>query len=122
MKYIEKQQEPCVFTNWKAQANDDWQPKYEYLSGEIKKAVKDTLMSEQGYICCYCERRLTKSDSHIEHFRPQRICVVSFPAISRETTMAYSVSFGQPFDIFLEHTREIKLQLYVFLTIDCNPL
>lgn len=29
------------------------------------------LMAEQGYICCYCERRLTNDDSHIEHFRPQ---------------------------------------------------
>jgi uncharacterized protein (TIGR02646 family) len=28
-------------------------------------------MEEQGHICCYCERRLTDNDSHIEHFRPQ---------------------------------------------------
>ena len=28
-------------------------------------------MKEQGYICCYCERRLTEDDSHIEHFKPQ---------------------------------------------------
>lgn len=28
-------------------------------------------MKEQGYICCYCERRLTDDDSHIEHFKPQ---------------------------------------------------
>jgi len=28
-------------------------------------------MTEQGYICCYCECRLIAGDSHIEHFRPQ---------------------------------------------------
>ena len=28
-------------------------------------------MKEQGHICCYCERRLTDGDSHIEHFNPQ---------------------------------------------------
>ncbi len=28
-------------------------------------------MKEQGYLCCYCERRLLENDSHIEHLRPQ---------------------------------------------------
>lgn len=41
------------------------------LSGETKKAVKKTLMQEQGYLCCYCECRVGDDDSHIEHFRPQ---------------------------------------------------
>jgi len=71
MKYIVKQQEPQPFSQWKALANDDWQPTYSVLSGETKKAVKDALMVEQGYICCYCECRLADNDSHIEHFRPQ---------------------------------------------------
>jgi uncharacterized protein (TIGR02646 family) len=28
-------------------------------------------MEEQGFICCYCERRLEERESHIEHLRPQ---------------------------------------------------
>lgn len=71
MKYIAKQHEPQVFTDWKAMANDNWQPSYESLSGTTKRAVKLALMNEQGHICCYCERRLTEEDSHIEHLRPQ---------------------------------------------------
>ncbi len=71
MKYIEKGKEPEAFTEWKALANDDWQPTYDDLSGDTKEAVKDALMGEQGRICCYCERRLTDNDSHIEHLRPQ---------------------------------------------------
>jgi uncharacterized protein (TIGR02646 family) len=71
MKHIVKQDEPLAFTDWKALSNDDWKPTYSDLSGETKKAVKDTLMAEQGHICCYCERRLMDNDSHIEHFRPQ---------------------------------------------------
>ena len=71
MKYIEKQVEPSLFTDWKALANDDWQPTYDDLSGNEKKAVKQKLMAEQGYICCYCERQLMDNDSHIEHFKPQ---------------------------------------------------
>ena len=71
MKYIEKQVEPILFTEWKALANDDWQPTYDDLSGNEKKAVKYALMAEQGFICCYCERQLIDNDSHIEHFKPQ---------------------------------------------------
>jgi uncharacterized protein (TIGR02646 family) len=71
MKPIVKQREPDEYTQWKALANEDWQPAYCDLSGEVKKAVKDALMAEQGWICCYCERRLTDNDSHIEHYRPQ---------------------------------------------------
>ncbi len=71
MKHIIKCSEPQAFADWKALANEDWQPSYDDLSGYSKKAVKDGLMEEQGYLCCYCERRLTPEDSHIEHLRPQ---------------------------------------------------
>lgn len=71
MKYILKRKAPVEFTGWKGMTCEDWQPTYEVLSGNVKKAVKTSLMGEQGYICCYCERRLTDDDSHIEHFRPQ---------------------------------------------------
>ena len=71
MKYIAKQDEPQVFTDWKLQVNDDWHPAYDDLRGDAKKAVKNALMTEQGFICCYCERQLTEDDSHIEHFQPQ---------------------------------------------------
>jgi len=71
MKHIQKYQEPHALAEWKALANDDWQPTYDDLSGEPKIELKNSLMREQGYLCCYCERRLTDSDSHIEHFQPQ---------------------------------------------------
>lgn len=71
MKHIVKQGEPEAFLDWKALANEDWMPTYDDLAGETKKTVKGALMEEQGYICCYCERRLTDGDSHIEHFQPQ---------------------------------------------------
>lgn len=71
MKYIEKGDEPEEFSAWKALANESWRPTYADLRGHEKTAVKKSLMAEQGYICCYCERRLLDSDSHIEHLRPQ---------------------------------------------------
>ncbi len=71
MKYVEKRHEPEAFTQWKDLANEDWQPTYGDLSGDLKASVKGTLMQEQGYLCCYCERRVAEGDSHIEHFKPQ---------------------------------------------------
>lgn len=76
MKYIVKNVEPQAFTDWKALANEDWKPSYDKLSGVEKQVVKTALMQEQGYLCCYCERRLTDEDSHIEHFRPQHDSLV----------------------------------------------
>lgn len=71
MKYVEKGYEPEAYAKWKALANEDWQPTYDDLSGDLKASVKRSLMQEQGYLCCYCERRLIETDSHIEHFQPQ---------------------------------------------------
>lgn len=76
MKHIVKQSEPEDFARWKAQANDDWQPTYDNMPGDIKNGVKAALMAEQGFLCCYCESRLHGEQSHIEHFRPQSDPVV----------------------------------------------
>ncbi len=73
MKHIQKGEEPWAFTRWKAKAGTNWRPSYDLLRGKEKAAVKAALMKEQGFICCYCERRLTDTDSHIEHFQPQRL-------------------------------------------------
>ena len=71
MKYIKKGVEPTVFTNWKSSANANWRPSYDELSGTVKTAVYKSLLHEQGYICCYCEKRLEEDDYHIEHLLPQ---------------------------------------------------
>jgi len=38
---------------------------------ETRIALKQSLLEEQGYICCYCEQRVSECDSHMEHFRPR---------------------------------------------------
>ncbi len=71
MKYIIKGEEPSEFTKWKNQANPQWTPSYDKLSGNVKDSVYGALKKEQGFICCYCERELTEDDYHIEHLNPQ---------------------------------------------------
>lgn len=73
MKFITKNLEPQAFTDWKALANADWQPTYGGLQNPEKGTVHDSLLQEQGFICCYCGRRIGTSDSHIEHLVPQAV-------------------------------------------------
>ena len=71
MKSVIKSTEPVAFLDWKAQANDDWQPSYGALQNPEKCALHRALLTEQGGVCCYCGRLIVLADSHIEHFRPQ---------------------------------------------------
>lgn len=71
MKHVVKGAEPREFADWKALANDAWQPRYADLRDPEKAVLHDALLAEQGRVCCYCGRAVTRTDSHIEHFRPQ---------------------------------------------------
>ncbi len=71
MKYVIKQQEPSSLANLKISHPNIT---YTYLGAyypTIKSEVKRALIQEQGYICCYCEGRISTNDSHIEHFHPK---------------------------------------------------
>ena len=71
MKYINKGEEPKSFTDWKQQANDDWQPSWENFRNPEKASTHNSLLQEQGFICCYCNRRISRDNSHIEHLKPR---------------------------------------------------
>ena len=75
MRYIKKQQAPPKFTEWKDTADENWQPfwnsKATNFRNPQKKSVHESLLEEQGYICCYCQRRIDLNNSHIEHFKPK---------------------------------------------------
>lgn len=71
MKHVVKNASPEIFEQWKARANDNWQPTYATLQHPEKQAVHESLLREQGWVCCYCGRTVHREDSHIEHFRPQ---------------------------------------------------
>jgi len=71
MKYIIKQTEPGNFTAWKSLENVDWQPDFDNLHNPEKGELKESLLTEQGYICCYCNAHVSEVNSHIEHFKPQ---------------------------------------------------
>ena len=67
MKYIKKGDSPAKFEQWKIDFKDRTgrEPVYLDLKGSIKRDLKETLLKEQGYICCYCMCRIASYDSHI---------------------------------------------------------
>ncbi|MEG3973798.1 retron system putative HNH endonuclease [Microcoleus sp. herbarium8] len=72
MKYIQKGKEPQDFAKWKAtQKSLCLNYDYKCLLNPEKGSVHSSLLSEQGYICCYCCMRVEQSNSHIEHLAPQ---------------------------------------------------
>jgi len=72
MKYIRKGNEPQEFTEWKAQQKFvGVNCNYGSLQNPEKRLVHQSLLHEQGYICCYCCMRVATDTSHIEHLNPQ---------------------------------------------------
>lgn len=70
MKYIRKTEPPQELEEYKTTEGatfDKLDKEYSY----IKRIVKDSLLAEQGYICCYCGKRINRENSMIEHFKPK---------------------------------------------------
>lgn len=71
MKHIRKSREPNEFAAWKQTAIPGTAQRYQDLAGKPRESLVKSLLSEQGDLCCYCMRRISAADSHVEHFRPQ---------------------------------------------------
>ena len=72
MKQITKATEPRAFSDWKSADGMAHRPNWNRVDSETRAVIQSSLMYEQGFICCYCESRITMDDSHVEHFRPQK--------------------------------------------------
>lgn len=77
MKTIYKNDEPQEILQWKSKfKNKNGRvPRYSDLN-EVenlphKILLKNSLLSEQGHICCYCCKPIETKNSHIEHIRPK---------------------------------------------------
>lgn len=80
MKYIEKRPQPQELIAWvREQAIDrdgaarQWG--YDDMPAPVRDATKACLLAEQGGLCCYTGRKISKEKSHIEHLKPQSCCI-----------------------------------------------
>jgi len=80
MKYIKKQRPPHELIAWtRARSGNEGSQQLGWNYGDmpsgVRQAVKTSLLQEQGGLDCYTGRRITSQSSHIEHLKPQRLCV-----------------------------------------------
>jgi uncharacterized protein (TIGR02646 family) len=79
MRYIKKNRELSSLTQYRKTA--DTRSKTVFDDYPDKEILRQALLEEQGYLCCYCLRRVTgksdrltgKLDTRIEHWAPQSI-------------------------------------------------
>lgn len=69
MKYIKKEKEPNSLKNYRSKQNSH----YDNMPTEVKDNLRNSLLKEQGGICCYCMRRIKFTDMKIEHWIPRSI-------------------------------------------------
>ncbi len=66
MLYIRKGREPNSLTQYKKE-------KFAYFDGCKKDDIRDRLLEEQGHLCAYCMRRISKDTMKIEHWYPEEL-------------------------------------------------
>lgn len=115
MKYIQKQAEPLLFTRWKAAHPDakysvDLSNVSDAAARAAKTALKNSLLAEQKYICCYCECRISDANSHIEHFKPKD--PTQFPHLQLEYSNLFASCTKQPTGSPDEHCGHKKDNFY----------
>lgn len=68
MKYIEKQVAPERFTRYRKRRGTTFKDLSENHV-DIKDELRQSLLEEQGYICCYCGSKVAFENSIIEHLK-----------------------------------------------------
>ncbi len=76
MRQINKQPNKAIkYNKWVIDnriAIDDGTKKWEDLPLPTKNSLSDSLLKEQGHICCFCGSRVYRQNSEIAHFVPQQ--------------------------------------------------
>jgi len=65
MKRVKKGKEPASLLTYRKQ------PQASYEDYRERDDLRESLLEEQGYICCYCMQRINKENLKIEHWKPQ---------------------------------------------------
>ena len=76
MKQIFKTKEPISLTTYRAgisKENLKNLEKFDTAPSNVKDELREKLLEEQGFICCYCMNRVESRSSKIEHFKPRSL-------------------------------------------------
>jgi uncharacterized protein (TIGR02646 family) len=74
MRKIRKQAPPAALTQWIAANQGGLNCNYSAVGGELRRVIREKLVSEQGGLCAYTGRKIDAEACHIEHLKPQAYC------------------------------------------------
>lgn len=78
MRQIKKQAPPTELTEWiaanKGSEDAESNCNYKALTSEMRKVIRDSLVTEQKGLCAYTGRKIESDNCHIEHLKPQAHC------------------------------------------------
>lgn len=69
MKKIEKKEAPPSFNKYKKTKGANYDSLDNAKNRAIKDELREALLKEQGYICCYCGKKIQFDDTIIEHLQ-----------------------------------------------------
>lgn len=95
MKYIKKGESPQSLEEYKKTEGASYKDLNKNHTW-IKREIKNSLITEQGGICCYCGTRIEQTDSVIEHFKPKARDL--FPELQLEYSNLLASCFGGQID------------------------
>lgn len=79
MFHIRKTTPPGSLVKWinlrKAQSEES--VNYDYLQNPEKEELRNKLITEQFYLCCYTQLRLLQRNTHIEHLIPRSVSIAA---------------------------------------------
>lgn len=75
MKRIVKSHMPQALQQWRAENVGTPQNLRYGRAGFPTDAVLSALLQEQGYLCAYTLKRIASDGAHIEHLKPQSLCL-----------------------------------------------
>ncbi len=75
MRHIQKRNEPQSLTQWRAAQQNDPNFGYDLIEADLRREIRQALVTEQGGLCAYTGRRIDETSCHIEHPKPQAHCV-----------------------------------------------
>jgi uncharacterized protein (TIGR02646 family) len=81
MKFIVKGNEPAAWKAYRETQGVDF---------EAISALKEALLNEQGYLCCYCMNGIKEDNMKVEHYKPRSI----YPALKMEYTNLFAACKG----------------------------
>jgi len=76
LRQIFKTKEPTSLTTYRAGiSKEDLKnlEKFDTAPSNVKDELREKLLEEQGFICCYCMNRVESRNSKIEHFKPRSL-------------------------------------------------